>query len=531
MTETNLLSPRPDSHQVGRRIERAIHRSVYLGMQRLRGRPVGRAMQDLRRWDTLDAETYRKLCCARLTAMLEHARARVPLYRSEEWRNALHGRDPRELQHWPILPREALKARRAELIADGTGMLRVDRRSSASTGAPVTVTWNPEALAWSWAAEYHPMSWHGLSLGARTLRIWGSGRPLENWTLNRHFVPAHDLAPERLDAAVSYLATQCPELVWGSPSSITQLARHVGRSQGPARAPLVGFAKIGGEQVYPFQRDEIRRYLGARVIEAYGCTEVGPIAAECPHGSMHVLGANAHIEIVRDGSPVPAGELGEIVATTTINHAMPLIRCRIGDIGRLSPEPCSCGLPQPVLAELRGRAADLLLKADGTAVHGSVLGDALGRYVGKAPLGHAQKVLFQQVDRKTWKVQVESPQGADQAVLDAQITELVRDTFGAECLAECEVVPRIPRETSGKYRYYRLPAERRAVQPQGWSDAADGEDGDAGGRPTRSAGEIAPPASVMHSHLRRPDVFVADQVEEPPRQPRKGLYYSPGESD
>jgi phenylacetate-CoA ligase len=492
MSKTESLSPRPppEFRYITRRVERTFHRSVYLGLQRLRGRPVGAAMQRLVQWDALDAETYAKLCRERLSAMLEYAREHVPLYRSEEWQNALQGRAAGELRHWPMLRREALTERRAELLADGSAVLRVNRRSSASTGAPVTVTWNPQALAWSWAAEYHPMSWHGLALGARTLRIWGSGRPLENWTLNRHFVPAHDLAPQRLDAAVRYLQAAHPELVWGSPSSVTELARHVGRSRGPAEVPLVGFAKIGGEQVYPFQRDEIRRYLGARVIEAYGCTEVGPIAAECPRGSMHILAANAHVEIFRDGAPVPAGELGEIVATTAINRAMPLVRCRIGDIGRMSPDPCDCGLPQPVLAELRGRAADLLMKADGSAVHGSVLGDALGRYVGKAPLGHAQKVLFHQVDHKTWKVQVESPQCGDPEALGAQVTELVHDTFGAECRADCELVSRIPREPSGKYRYYRVPTERLdASLEDGADDIEDTSSGD--GLHAISAGRAA----------------------------------------
>src|SRR5690606_5480525 len=109
-------------------------------------------------------------------------------------------------------------------------------------------------------------------------------------------------------------------------------------------------------------------------------TEMGPIAAECPAGSMHLLTTNVHIEIVRDGRPVAPGELGEIVATTLVNRGMPLVRCRIGDLGALSPDPCVCGRPQPVLAELQGRAADLVFRTDGTPLPGSELGRALQRY-------------------------------------------------------------------------------------------------------------------------------------------------------
>jgi phenylacetate-CoA ligase len=216
----------------------------------------------------------------------------------------------------------------------------------------------------------------------------------------------------------------------------------------------VPYAKVGGEQLYSFQREEIERNLGTRVIEAYGCTEVGAIAAECPRGSMHIL-ANVHIEIFRDGAPAPIGEFGDIVATTLINHAMPLVRVRIGDMGRLSPEPCPCGRPQPVLAELRGRSADLLLATDGSALHSSVLGDALRRYADAPPLGLAQTFMFAQIDRRRWHVEIEAPKLRETTALHQQIAALLGETFGPGCDVEVELVPKILREPSGKYRYYR----------------------------------------------------------------------------
>jgi len=447
-------SPSEPSTRGRRRLERSLHRSAYLGIQLLRGRPVGRLMRQLTHWDELDAEQYARLASQRLESMLSYARDRVPLYRTGPWAGLSRGAG--KLEHWPLLERSALIDDRKALIAEG--MARVGlytRRSSASTGTPVRVAWNPIAIAWSWAAEYHPMLWHGLELGARTLRMWGSAWPVENWVLNRHFVPAGDMTPDRLEEAVRYLETRRPDLVWGTPSAVHELARHLRRTRGGTGGPRAAYAKVGGEQLYAFQRDEIAQHLHARVIESYGCTEVGPIAAECPSGSMHVLATNVHLEVFRDGARVPAGEFGELVATTLVNRGMPLVRCRIGDMGRLSPEPCRCGLPQPVLAELQGRAADLVLKTDGTAVHGSVLGKALHRYAGEAPLGQAQKVLFEQLDRRTWKVKIESPKSEDAGALDRQIGNLLRQTFGTDCRAETEVVARIPREASGKFRYYR----------------------------------------------------------------------------
>lgn len=455
----------PSRSRVPRRLETTFHRSLYLGAQLMRGRPIGKLMGRLRDWDKLDADAYARLSRSRLDQMLSFAAARVPLYRSSPWWDALDGH-AEDIHRWPVLERRLLVDRASTLVPDGMPTrLLFPRRSSASTGTPVEVLWTLEAVAWSWAAEYHPMGWHALVIGARTLRMWGSAHGFENFVLNRHFVPAHDLTPERLEAAVRYLETRSPELVWGTPSAVHELARHISRTRMPSPRARVPYVKVGGEQLYEFQRDDIVRHLNGRVIESYGSTEMGPIAAECPAGALHVLTANVHIEIFRDGSPARPGEHGEVIATTLVNRGMPLVRCRIGDLAALSPEPCTCGRPQPVLIGLQGRAADLVQKTDGTPIHGSALGRALQTFANQPPLGAVQKIRFEQQDRRTWKVKIESHQPADLETLERQVSDLMRDVLGADCRAQTEIVEKIEREPSGKYRYYRTLQGPRSAGP------------------------------------------------------------------
>jgi phenylacetate-CoA ligase len=238
------------------------------------------------------------------------------------------------------------------------------------------------------------------------------------------------------------------------PSAMLQLARYIRANHPDAPWPLVPFAKVGGEQLYAFQREELYKQLGAKTVEFYGCTEVGPIAAECPEGSMHLISDNSYIEIFKDGAPVPPGEFGEIVATSLQNRAMPLVRCKVGDSGRISPDPCRCGRPYPVLTDLVARVADLFLTADGRRIHGSVLANGLRELLAGAPLGAIRQVLFQQVDALHWKVLVESDTGFD-AGIAGRLAELVHSNFGAACDVQIERVALVPREPSGKYRYYR----------------------------------------------------------------------------
>jgi len=203
-------------------------------------------------------------------------------------------------------------------------------------------------------------------------------------------------------------------------------------------------------------------------VEFYGCTEVGPIAAQCPAGSMHIMTDNVHVEICRDEQPLRCGDFGDIVVTSLSNRAMPVVRCKIGDSGRISPDPCGCGRPYPVLADLVGRAADLFITADGRRIHGSVLGRGLRTLLADSPLGGIGQLLFQQDDTLHWKVLVESGTGFDTS-LATKLTELVREIFGRQCEVQIERVPVVPREASGKFRYYRpanaTPAAHAVMRP------------------------------------------------------------------
>ncbi len=436
--------------------ERTFHRALYFGLQRLRRRPVGAQIRTLQRWETLDHAQFGALMRERLARMLRYAYENVPLYSSPSWSERIDARTATDLQSWPILERSTVRSSSHQLLAKHRPPGRFYRRSSASTGDPLRVAWDPQGASWGWANEYRVLQWHGLEPGARTLLMWGSGRPVDCWVKNYRLFATKELDAKGLEAAAQYLLNERPDLCQGLPSALARLAVHVRAHHPNAPKTLVPFAKVGGEQVYPFQRELISSALGARIIETYGCTEVGPIASECPAGSMHILCENVHVEICRDDQPVAEGEHGDIVVTSLSNRAMPLIRCKIGDRGAIRASGCPCGRPHPLLEGLIGRAADVFVAADGKPVHGSALampGD--GAFT--AALGAKfEQTLFVQLDRRRWRVLVESEAGFDEATAASLIAH-VRKTFGQECEVEIERVPVVDREPSGKFRYYRVP--------------------------------------------------------------------------
>ena len=85
----------------------------------------------------------------------------------------------------------------------------------------------------------------------------------------------------------------------------------------------------------------IEQAWGCRVFDHYGTTETGlGGGVECEaHDGLHLREADLLFEVVEPatGRSLPDGEEGEIVFTTLTREAMPLIRYRTGDLGRLLP--------------------------------------------------------------------------------------------------------------------------------------------------------------------------------------------------
>jgi phenylacetate-CoA ligase len=156
--------------------------------------------------------------------------------------------------------------------------------------------------------------------------------------------------------------------------------------------------------------------------------------------------------------------MGDILLTCFSNRAMPLVRYRVEDRGRLLPEPCACGRPHPVLADLEGRTGDLLLTASGRRVHGTAALGAVLKHASVLVPPHAlARVLFIQHRPRSWRILVQpGPTFGDED--PPRLVECIQETFGADCEVVVEVVPEIPREPSGKFRFYRSAAVQSEVE-------------------------------------------------------------------
>src|SRR5439155_14161349 len=107
---------------------------------------------------------------------------------------------------------------------------------------------------------------------------------------------------------------------------------------------------FGGEAWTEGLRDQIEDGLpGLRAVNFYGLSEMcGPgVASECleERDGLHVHEDHFLVEVIdpESGSPLAQGDEGELVFTTLVKEAMPMLRYRTGDVGSVTHEPCACG--------------------------------------------------------------------------------------------------------------------------------------------------------------------------------------------
>lgn len=113
-------------------------------------------------------------------------------------------------------------------------------------------------------------------------------------------------------------------------------------------------------------RQMIEEGWGARVIDHWGMTEVGPMGVECIEnpGGFHFLEEECIVEVLEPASntPVKDGDEGELVITTLGRVHSPVVRYRTGDRVRIDPQPCPCGrVWKRALGGVVGRTDDMLL--------------------------------------------------------------------------------------------------------------------------------------------------------------------------
>jgi len=206
-------------------------------------------------------------------------------------------------------------------------------------------------------------------VGGNGTTRYRAGREEAVGTISRLLGPMHDYFAKTvsfgysIDEILPEIIRFKPSFIKSNPSYLRLLADAISeRGIDRVRPKSV---MTGGEVLDEPTRDYLQHVFGCSVYQGYSASEVGKIAIECRLKKGLHLADPVIVEVLKDGNSAARGEPGNIVVTTLLNDAMPLLRYDLGDIGILGSDICECGKSTPILKSVEGREEDHLTLASG----------------------------------------------------------------------------------------------------------------------------------------------------------------------
>lgn len=402
-------------------------------------------------------EGMRRLQMRELTGILRHAFTHVPYYRELSRSTGISADDIREvsdLHELPIVDKERIRSEPLSFRAHGFAARgkTFTLETSGTSGKPLIIYCDKESRRRNYAFMERLRSWFGVEPGMRRATFFARvllhperSRP-PFWRYDafgkNHLFSYYHMSEPNLKHYHDKLRRIRPDEITGYPSNLYILARYMKRNGLGGVRPRAVFTTA--ETLLDYQRDAIEEAFEREVVDQYGCAEMAVFISQCEKGTYHVHPEYGIVEVVgRDGKPVADGGQGEVVCTSFINFAMPMIRYRLGDMLKLGSKRCACGRNFPVVEKILGRVDDMLYTPDGRPLGGL---DAI--FKGSSGIRETQ-IIQTAPDRLVFRI-----------VADTDFTEESREDLlreirkrtGGEMKIEIRLVGGIEKDASGKFR-------------------------------------------------------------------------------
>lgn len=315
---------------------------------------------------------------------------------------------------------------------------RLCQTSGTTTGQPLRWLDTPESWAGlldCWEAILHRA---GVTRADAILFPFSFGPFLGFWTafeaagrMGCLCLPAGGMST---GARIRFLLDHDATVVCCTPTYALHLAETANRDTIDLKQTAIHTLIVAGEPggAIPATRARIEAAWGARVIDHYGMTEIGPVAVESCHspGGLDVLEEMYIAEVIdpETQGPAESGQVGELVLTNLGRVGSPLIRYRTGDLVR-TPAAGSSRLEGGIL----GRADDMI-HLRGNNLYPSAIEAVLRRFDGVAEF---RLIVEERGSLSDLLVEVEPVPETDGDRLAGQIAEALRDEllFRAEVRA------------------------------------------------------------------------------------------------
>ena len=430
----------------------------YHTIQAVRRQPVYRYIKKVENAQYESLSSINNACDKKIKRLVRYAYQNVHYYHSNWFDRGINISDiitKEDLAKLPVLSKEEILRNKKLLISkENLGRLYT-RKTGGSTGMTLHFKKEARALAINDAIMWRCYRWYGIDIGDRQVRFWGVPvtrelrwkEQLKDFVLNRIRISAFDISRKTCLREYERIRRFKPAYFYGYTTAIYGFCLFMKEFGIDLNELNLKAVICTAEKMYPHHRKLFDEVFECPVVDEYGCAEHGIIAFQCKEGNMHIMADHLIVEFLDENDqPVQPGEPGRIVITDLDSYAMPLIRYDIGDIGRASNKKCSCGVNLPLMEVLEGRKEDFIRTVDGKLVHAAYL-----CYTLKDDTVHEFKMYQKSLDKFLVQI-VKSPLFSKNS--EKALEKKLRTALGDNVHITFEYMDRIPREKSGKLRYF-----------------------------------------------------------------------------
>ena len=436
-------------------------KNVYFPLtQRIKGQSVLNYLLFLEKTQNYSLQQMQDLQWIRLMTILKHTAENIPYYRDR-----ISSKDVKSYEDFlkiPFLTKSDIQTNKKKLLNPNHKGRKWIGRTSGSTGLAIQFFVDNNYCSYDWASRWRARRWFDVNIGDREVALWG--RPIHSkfarwWggvkarLQNMLLLSAFDLTEENLDFYWEKIKKFQPSFLYGYSTVLTRLAQFIKEKEVSAEDLQVKAIFATGETLYQSSRKLLKSVFNCPVAIEYGCSEVGGFAYECPEGGLHISAENVFVEFLDEkGQPVKPGETGEVVVTGLTNFYMPFIRYKIGDLGSLKDEICPCGRGLPLMELDTSKLEDVILTSKGK-VFSSKLFDYINlALMAKNIKGIRQFKVYQKSIDMFYVEVIKDTEFSNKAV--EFFLQKMKEFVGENIKINIKFVSRIPREKTGKLRYF-----------------------------------------------------------------------------
>jgi phenylacetate-CoA ligase len=360
-----------------------------------------------------------------------------------------------DLRHVPILSKETVRGREADLISGQPKRSWLQGHTSGTTGSPLSIWYDRQTCVITNAVDARHKRWAGLResdwigklLGRTVVPPDRSHGPF--WRANHiHrevWFSSFHLSPETVPAYIARMRRSGLRFLEGYPSTLFIFAKLI-RERGeylPMQSVITS-----SETLHTAQRALIEEAFQCRLFDFYALAERVAYAGECEeHAGKHIAEEYSWVEVVdAKGDPVPDGEVGYLTGTSLWNHAMPMIRYRTSDLSSIETEACDCGRVHRRISSVTTKAEDVIVTPGGRLVSPSILTHPFKPLHGIA----RSQIVQNRLDHLLIRIVPAEHFSSDER---ERLIAALRERVGMEMAIDVETVLDIPPEPSGKFRW------------------------------------------------------------------------------